>query len=80
MTKKEQKNRLLARITLAIHNEPGDYQVKDGFHIFTLPDATQFKIKTTPDPEEFKRQRLLEFYAKVSKSDAFKNVRGAPQV
>ena len=80
MTKKEQKHHLLAQITLAIHNEPGAYQVQDGYHIFKMPGLTEFKIKTTIDPEEVKNQRLLEFYAKVSKSDAFKNVKGASQV
>ena len=63
MTKKEQKHHLLAQITLAMHNEPGDYQIQDGYHIFKMPGLTGFKIKTTIDPEEFKNQRLLEFYA-----------------
>ena len=75
LTKKQQKEWLLTQIKLAKENEPGEYRVANGKHIFELPGLTYFAINTTPDAEEFKNSRLDKFASHINKSPAFKETR-----
>jgi len=73
MTKKEQQRYLLNQIDAAKCKMNGDYTEADGFTTFTLPGTTTiWRIKTTIDPEEFRRQRLEEFRVKVAQPANFR--------
>ena len=81
MTKKEQKQWLLDQIDLAILDVPGEYSVEGNHHVFKVPETTcVYRIRTTPDPVEYRLTRLAEFKTKINKSKAFINVRGVPRV
>jgi len=76
MNKKEQLKYLTNQIHLAMGNQPGDYSVENGHHVFKLPELTTvFKIRTIPEPDEFKNKRLSDFMETIKKSDVFKNKR-----
>lgn len=76
MNKKQQLEYLTNQIHLAMDNQPGDYSVENGKHIFKVPGLSiVFKINTTPNPEAYKNGRLHDFEQIIKRSDAFKNKR-----
>ncbi len=82
MTKKQLKAWLIEQIRAAILNVSGDYSVTEqGDYVFILPEVgTKFAIRCAVDPNEYKNSRLMAFSEKISKSKAFTNVKGCPQL
>ena len=82
MTKKQMKAWLSEQIQAAILNVSGDYSVTEqGDYVFILPEVgTKFAIRCAVDPNEYKNSRLMAFSEKISKSKAFTNVKGCPQL